>query len=134
MKTKIFYVAVFVGSIFAFSTEASPLNYFYNTVAEKWVEQNRELFPEEAVNKCTNFIGVGREAILMRDEGISQESALLDLHNSVKVLEKEHSVHIPHYYYLELERMIRTVFRHPDMDVDQYNRQFFAECMAMGGY
>ena len=132
MKKIILGMALLVGSWTAVAA-ATP-EFFYNSQAEAWVEQNRDRFPTESVERCKRSIGVGQQAIKMRDEGMTLKSAIADLNNSRKVVEKEKGVRMSQPFYLELSRMIYTVFRHPKMDLEQYNRQFFAECMALGGY
>lgn len=100
----------------------------------RWVEANRDLLPKEDVDYCNNIIRTGHEAIAMRDEGLTLEDTLADLDKSVEVQEKKHKTRLRREVYLELERMIRTVFRHPDMTIEEYNRQFFAECISVGRY
>lgn len=132
MKTIIFCMALLFGSWMVVA-DAAP-SFFYNSQAEAWVEQNQDRFAPESVARCMSFIGIGQKAIEMRDEGMTLKSAIADLNNSRKLVEKEKGARMLQPIYLEFSRMIYTVFRHPEMDLEQYNHQFFAECMALGGY
>lgn len=134
MKTAIFYVLLFVGSIWAFNAEAYALDYVFNDEAERWVEENRDDIAPKLVERCEGIIGVGYEAIAMRDEGLDLEVTLDDLHKSLKITEEELGGKIKIHLKLEMERMIRTVYRNPEMEVPDYNRRFFAECIMMEGY
>ncbi len=98
------------------------------------VERNRANFRPENVEYCNEMINIGRLAIQMRDEGLTKQDALDDLHNSRSSIKKKHGDTFEQSIYLEFERMIQTVFRHPKMDVEAYNQQFFAECIVIGRY
>ncbi len=100
----------------------------------EYVERNRSNLRPKDVEYCNGMINIGRLAILMRDEGLKLQDALDDLRNSHSSIKKKHGNTFEQSTYLEFERMIQTVFRHPKMDVEAYNQQFFAECITIGIY
>jgi len=134
MKTTLFYVALFIGSLVAFNAHAYDRLYYNDAI--EYVERQKllNMLDDEEAEYCNNIIGVGQEAILMRDEGHNQVFVLEDLENSRKALEFEAGARMRQDVYIEMSRMVYTVFRYPNMDVEEYNQQFFAECIALGGY
>lgn len=132
MRTLIFYVILFVGSLLTFNAQAFEVTYLSD--ATRFVTNNKDNYNKELVVSCMKSTTVGRLAILSRDDGLTEKTALEDLDNSIKTQEKIHGERLQQSTRLEFERMVRTVFRHPNMNEQEYNQQFFVECMYMRGY
>lgn len=134
-KPLLYCVIAMVALVFASNAFAGRnVDYAELTDDQAWVEQNKDAFSTGQVQYCTKVIGIGQGAIIMRDEGLTLQHTLNDLDISLNALTKENGMRLDQHVYLELTRMIRTVYRHPKMDKSAYHKQFYAECMALGGY